>query len=151
EAELGVVIPVVKLLEGPTIGEFAELLLSLLDAMPGPAFVAAQDPHAVPSFSCPIQIVTIRSAGSKPPFVCVHPGALDVYCYSDLSRYLGTEQPFYALQPTVLDNYDYRAGTDHAKDDLNIEEVAASCIQTLQTVELHGPYFLGGWSIGGVV
>jgi acyl transferase domain-containing protein/acyl-CoA synthetase (AMP-forming)/AMP-acid ligase II/thioesterase domain-containing protein/acyl carrier protein len=154
EAELGVVIPVVKLLEAPTIAEFAELLLNLLGVMPEPAFVPLQDPHiiSVPNSSAQIQIVAIRSEGSKPPFFCIHPGALDVYCYSDLSRYLGTDQPFYALQPMVLDNYrSYRADSQEATPDSNIEEVAASCIQALQTFESHGPYLLGGWSIGGVV
>jgi phthiocerol/phenolphthiocerol synthesis type-I polyketide synthase C len=151
EAALGIVIPVVKLLEGPTIGEFAELLLSLVGAIPDPAFVTAPDQQilAVPSSAVPSQIVTIRSEGSKAPFFCVHPGALDVYCYSDLSGYLGTEQPFYALQPTVLDNYG--SYTDEATADSTIEDVAASCIQALQTVAPRGPYFLGGWSIGGVV
>jgi acyl transferase domain-containing protein/acyl-CoA synthetase (AMP-forming)/AMP-acid ligase II/thioesterase domain-containing protein/acyl carrier protein len=154
EAELGVVIPVVKLLEGPTIAEFSELLSSLVGALPVSASVPAQDRRTVDvqDSSRPIQIITIRSEGSKPRFFCIHPGALDVYCYSDLSKHLGTEQPFYALQPTVLDNYRvYRADADEAAADSNIEEVAASCIKALQSVESHGPYFLGGWSLGGVV
>ena len=147
EAELGVFIPVVKLLEGPSIAEFAEFLSGLV--MPEPI----QDPQIIsaPNSSSPIQIIAIRSEGSNPPFFCVHPGALDVYCYSDLSKHLGTDQPFYALQPTVLDNYDiYRTDSVEAADS-SIEAVAASCIQALQSSQSHGPYFVGGWSIGGVV
>jgi myxalamid-type polyketide synthase MxaE and MxaD len=146
ETELGVVVPAVKLLEGPSIAELATLLLRQISATPTAPQESAVE-HAASSRRP--QIVEIQPAGSKPPFFCVHPGALDVRCYSDLARYLGDEQPFYALQPIELDNYRSLDGEPVANT--SIAEVAGRCIAELRSIQPQGPYLLGGWSLGGIV
>jgi len=151
EAELGVVVPIVRLLEGPTIVEFAALLLDQLNAiMPAAPPVAATAERPPERASAPhLQIAEIQTTGSKSPFFCIHPGALDVYCYADLARYLGSDQPFYALQPAELENY--RNIDGESAPAIRIEDVAARCIEALRKLQPHGPYTLGDWSMGGVV
>ena len=82
-------------------------------------------------------LVAIEKAGEKPPFFCVHPVGGNVLCYSVLARHLGNNRPFYGLQsPGFL---------------TSIEEMAACYVEAMQTVRAMGPYYLGGWSMGGVV
>jgi amino acid adenylation domain-containing protein len=88
-------------------------------------------------------LVAIQPKGSNPPFFCVHPIFGVVFPYYELAYNLGTNQPFYALQPKGLDG-DLTPLT-------NIKDMAAYYIEALRAVQPKGPYFLGGWSFGGLV
>ncbi|MBV8887999.1 MAG: amino acid adenylation domain-containing protein [Chroococcidiopsidaceae cyanobacterium CP_BM_RX_35] len=88
-------------------------------------------------------LVTIQSTGSKPPFFCVHPILGVVFPYYELARHLGSDQPFYALQPLGIDGEQL----PHTR----IEDMANVYIEALRLLQPQGPYFLGGWSFGGLV
>ena len=88
-------------------------------------------------------LVTIQPRGSKPPFFCVHPILGVVFPYYELARHLGSEQPFYGLQPIGIDG----GQLPHTR----IEDMASAYIKALRLVQPQGPYFLGGWSFGGLV
>src|SRR6185503_17654814 len=88
-------------------------------------------------------LVPIQPHGSKTPFFCVHPVSGNVLCYRELSRRLGAEQPFYALQARGLD--------DEQEPQTQIEAMAADYLEAVQAVQSHGPYLLGGWSMGGLI
>ncbi len=88
-------------------------------------------------------LVTIQPNGSKPPFFCVHPILGVVFPYYELARHLGSDQPFYALQPLSIDG----EGLPHTR----IEDMASYYIKALRLVQPQGPYFIGGWSFGGLV
>ena len=81
--------------------------------------------------------------GSRQPFFCVHPMFGVVFPYLELAHHLGSDRSFYGLQPLGLD------GTSPPLN--RIEAIAAYYIQAIQTLQPHGPYFLGGWSFGGLV
>lgn len=88
-------------------------------------------------------LVTIQPKGSNPPFFCVHPVFGVVFPYYELAYNLGKNQPFYGLQPL---------GIDGKKSPLtSIEDMASYYIKALRVVQPIGPYFLGGWSFGGLV
>ncbi|MCL1465995.1 non-ribosomal peptide synthetase [Argonema galeatum] len=88
-------------------------------------------------------LVPIQPKGSKPPFFCVHPVFGVVFPYYELAYNLGEDRPFYGLQPL---------GIDGENPPLNgIEDMATYYIDELRTVQPIGPYFLGGWSFGGLV
>lgn len=95
------------------------------------------------------ELIAIQPSGSQPPFICLHPGALDVSYYVDLVSNLGNERPFYALKPSNLDNY--KSLEDGLFFPKPIEEVAAHCLKILHRLRPEGPYFLGGWSLGGYI
>ncbi|BAY41549.1 amino acid adenylation domain-containing protein (plasmid) [Nostoc sp. NIES-2111] len=88
-------------------------------------------------------LVAIQPSGTNPPFFCVHPIFGVVLPYYELAHHLGKNQPFYGLQPIGIDNKNTPL--------TSIEDMAASYIQALRQVQPEGPYFLGGWSFGGIV
>ena len=88
-------------------------------------------------------LILLQPRGSRPPFFWVHPAGGDVLCYAALARHLGDEQPFYGIQASGF-----------ASDDVPpspIEDMAARYVQEIRRIQPEGPYFLGGWSLGGQV
>jgi thioesterase domain-containing protein len=91
----------------------------------------------------PLVPFTKEGAGTVPPFFCVHPVGGNVLAYAELARRLGPDQPFYGLQARGLD------GESEPLD--TVEALAASYVRAVRGVQPHGPYHLGGWSLGGVI
>jgi thioesterase domain-containing protein len=113
---------------------------SLLAQRLRPRDASAGATAAVPAATA--ALVAIQSSGSRPPFFCVHPAGGDVLCFQALSEHLGPDQPFYGLQSRGL-----AAGDEPLA---SIEEMAAA-YRSEMTRLTPGPYYLGGWSLGGVV
>jgi len=113
------------LLEAPTVEQLASVLSRETESVAWSA------------------LVPIQSSGSKPPFFCVHGNGANVLIFKDLAHQLGSEQPFYGLQAR---------GVDGKQEPLSrIEDMAAFYIQEIRTLQPEGPYFLGGYSSGGLV
>jgi thioesterase domain-containing protein len=66
-----------------------------------------------------------------------------VFVFRELAELLGSDQPVYGLQGIGLD------GTE--KPLSRMEDIAARYIQEIVAIQPHGPHFLGGWSMGGLV
>jgi len=118
-------IPLGTLLENSTIERLARIL-------------ASKD-----SSSSPSSLVKIQSGNSKPAFFCVHSSGGQVLEYRRLAYHLGKEQPFYALQTAQLN--------EDNMESLRVENLAASYLKDVQTVQAEGPYYLGGYCLGGMV
>ncbi|RKH52739.1 condensation domain-containing protein, partial [Corallococcus llansteffanensis] len=88
-------------------------------------------------------LVPLQPEGTLTPFFCVHAIGGTVWGYAELARQLGKEQPFHGLQAPGLEN------GQGAVDSL--EDLAALHLEAVRTVQPHGPYRLGGWSMGAVV
>jgi thioesterase domain-containing protein/acyl carrier protein len=88
-------------------------------------------------------LVAIQPKGSKPPLFCIHPLGGEVLCYRPLALYLGADQPVYGLQPQGLDG--------EQPPLTRIEDMAARYLKEIQTIQPNGPYFLSGYSFGGIV
>src|SRR5262249_34095719 len=87
-------------------------------------------------------IVAVQPFGSKPPMFCVHEVGGYLY-YRDLANHLGSDQPLFGLQPRGLD------GNCPLLE--SIEQMAAHYVSEVRSVRPQGPYFLAGFSFGGVV
>ncbi|MBV9386823.1 MAG: amino acid adenylation domain-containing protein [Chroococcidiopsidaceae cyanobacterium CP_BM_ER_R8_30] len=87
-------------------------------------------------------LVPLQPIGSKPPFFCVHPIFGTVFPYYSLARQFD-DRPFYGLQPIALDG-------EHPPH-TTIEAMATYYIEAILQVQPQGPYYVGGWSFGGVV
>jgi phthiocerol/phenolphthiocerol synthesis type-I polyketide synthase E len=118
-------LPLATLYDAPTIEELSKILR-------GEATAAGWSP-----------LVAIQVAGSRPPFFCMHGAGGTVLMYRDLSRRLGDDQPFYGLQAQGLDGTSSPLTT--------VEEMAALYVTEIRRVQSHGPYFLGGYCLGGTV
>jgi amino acid adenylation domain-containing protein len=118
-------IPLATLIQAPTITQLAEKL---------------QDNQWQASWN---SLVAIQPLGTKPPLFFVHPIKGDVLCYTKLAQRLGETQPFYGLQAQGLDG--------KSKVAKRIEDLAAAYIGEIKRVQPQGPYFLGGYSLGGII
>lgn len=88
-------------------------------------------------------LVPIQPSGSRPTFYGVPGAEGDVYCYVRLARQLGPSQPFYAFEPPGVD------GTEPPLR--SVEALAARYLADLRAVQSEGPYFIGGFCVGGIV
>jgi phthiocerol/phenolphthiocerol synthesis type-I polyketide synthase E len=125
ERAFGVKLPLATLYEAPTIAELARILS-------GEVSSSGWSP-----------LVPIQTSGSRPPLFCFHGAGGNVLSYRKLSQHLGLDQPFYGLQCRGLDG--------SAEPLKTIEEMAALYIEQIRRVQRRGPYFLGGYCMGGTV
>ncbi len=88
-------------------------------------------------------LVPIQTQGSRPPFFCLHSAGGNVLEYYPLAKRLGPDQPFYAVQSHGLD------GTPGGPTSL--EDMAAEYLAAIRTVQATGPYYLGGFCLGGML
>ena len=88
-------------------------------------------------------LVAIQPNGCKPPLFGIHEVNGKILFYRDLARYLGPDQPFYGLQAQGLDGKQAPL--------TGIEDMAAHYIKEIRTLQPKGPYFLAGFSLGGLL
>jgi amino acid adenylation domain-containing protein len=117
-------LPLATLLQAPTVGALAELL---------------RTDGWSPSWS---SLVPIEPGGSRPPFFCVHGAGGNVVLFRDLARNLAPDYPFYGLQPQGLD------GGSHFT---SVEKMASHYLDEIRELQPEGPYFLGGYCLGGLI
>jgi phthiocerol/phenolphthiocerol synthesis type-I polyketide synthase E len=118
-------LPLATLFEAPTIEELTRIL---------------QRETALPGWS---PLVEIQASGARPNFFCIHGAGGNVLIYRDLSRRLGADQPFYGLQSQGLD------GT--CAPLTKIEDMASLYAKEIRRLQPAGPYFLGGYCMGGTI
>ncbi|NEQ26917.1 MAG: alpha/beta fold hydrolase, partial [Microcoleus sp. SIO2G3] len=128
------------LFQSGTVEALAQLLSPKEKAVDNQGLTGADERTSEASWSC---LVPIQTKGSKPPLFCIHPLGGETLCYRNLSLHLGQEQPFYGVQPQGLDG--------KLPPLTRIEEMAALYIKEIQTIQPNGPYFLGGYSLGGII
>ena len=110
------------LFEAPTVAELAQVLRQRGWTPPGTAVIPVQ-PH-----------------GTRPPFFCVSRG---VFPCNTLATHLGLDQPIFLVKRPGL-----------AGDELpfaQIEAMAMQLVEDIREVQPDGPYFLGGFSLDGLI
>lgn len=117
-------LPLSTLVNASTIAELADVL---------------RDDGQVTESLVPIQ----RGDGTKPPIFLVHAEGGHVLMYRDLARHLGSEWTVYGIQSNGLD------GASEPSNSIN--EMATRYIGEIRQVQEHGPYYLGGWCLGGTI
>ena len=126
ERDLGVRLPYTSLFYATTIAQIAELVA-----------------HANEDITRWRIVVPVQPGGDKPPFFGVHAHEGGVIFWRDIVSHLPKDQPFYALQAQ---------GVDGLTTPLNrVPDMARLYIQEIRKVQPHGPYFIGGYSLGGEV
>jgi amino acid adenylation domain-containing protein len=125
EAEFGKGLPLAQLMAEPTVERMAHLLRG------------TDDVHIVSP------LVRLQPRGELPPFFCAHPIGGLVYDYRELARRLGDGRPFLGLQATGFEG--------DAPPDATIWAMADRYLKAVREVQPHGPYYLGGWSLGTAI
>jgi thioesterase domain-containing protein len=119
-------LPVPLLFEAPTVAALAGRLLD----------------GAGPTQQSLAVMLPLRE-GTGTPLFCVHPGEGMSWCYAGLLQYLDAAVPVYGIQARGL--------TGDGDLPASLDEAAADYLQQIRAVQPAGPYFLLGWSYGGVV
>jgi amino acid adenylation domain-containing protein len=88
-------------------------------------------------------LVPIQTKGSRPPLFLVHGAEGNVLLYRNLAECLGKDQPVYGLQSQGLDGGTLFDGT--------LENIAAKYLKEIQSIQPAGPYYLGGYCLGGTI
>ena len=118
-------LPLATFLQAPTIGDLADVL---------------RKEDWKPSWS---SLTPIRAGGSKPPLFLMHSHGGNVLEYYPLAKYLEADQPVYALQARGLDG--------NIIKDQSFEDMAEAHLAELRSLQPEGPYFLGGYCLGGLL
>jgi len=122
---LGCNLPIAVLFQSPTIESLSRKL-------------TGED--RAPAWS---SLVPLQAQGSKPPLFFVHNTKGDVYHVVDLARLLGPDQPSYGIQAVGLDGKSARHRS--------VEEMAAHYVREIVSFQPDGPYYLVGYSLGGII
>ncbi|MGN6280974.1 thioesterase domain-containing protein, partial [Frateuria sp.] len=119
-------------------------MLSPREIFAAPTLGAMARAIAGPSESTWSPVVTVQpgAPGTVPLFV-VHPIEGTVYFCAELARALGPRQAVHALQAFGLE-------PEQAPCD-DLERMAATYMASMRQVQPRGPYYLGGYSMGGTV
>lgn len=118
-------LPLSLLFQGPTIEKLADIL---------------RQRGLTHSWS---SLVPIQTGGSKPPFFCVHGGGGNVLIFRELAQHLGSDYPFYGLQSKGID------GSQHYLT--SVKDMASYYLKEIRELQPQGPYFIGGFCMGGVI
>jgi thioesterase domain-containing protein len=115
-------LPLAALLQAPTVQAFAGRLLQ-------ESALSRRD-----------QVFAIQPKGSRPPLFVLT--SQPVFFYRRLSRRLDVDQPMYGLAWPELATLpaNFSAG-----------DIATNVIESLCEIQPHGPYYLGGWCMSGLV
>lgn len=130
EKLLGKTLPITTLLQFPTIAEITKLL--------GDA-----EPEA------PVgDLVLLRPGGNQPPLFCLY----GILLYRELAEHLNGDRPVYGVY--LQEEVDLlKEGEVDMQNSIfaSVPKIATRYLQSIRTLQPHGPYYLAGESFGGVV
>jgi acyl transferase domain-containing protein/thioesterase domain-containing protein len=125
EKKFGKRLPLSALYEAPTVSQLASILRN--------------EEWTAPWSS----LVEIQSGDSSPPLFLVHGAGGNILIYHDLALRIGSDQRVYGLQSKGLDIKQ----TSHTR----VEDMASHYLKEIKDIQPQGPYFLGGYCLGGSI
>ncbi len=137
EARLAFNLPMAAFVESPSLSTLADLAAKLLTEQSADVLRTETGQKAAWS-----PIVPLGKGDGRPPLFCIHPLGGDFRCYQDLAAELSEHWPICALRARGAEGV---LEPHHSLDEM-IEEYW-SAIRSYQPT---GPYFLAGWSAGGI-
>jgi thioesterase domain-containing protein/acyl carrier protein len=123
EKQFGKKLTITALIQAPTVEQLVALL---------------KDENAAWS-----PLVPLQAAGTKPTLFFVHGLGGTVMRFHELARHMVPDQPFLCFQAQGMD------GKLLCLE--RVEQMADLYLEHLHAAQSHGPYFLGGYSFGGLV
>jgi myxalamid-type polyketide synthase MxaB len=138
ESRLRLDLPMSRFMEGPSVNALVKYAAESLGS-PSNSNGTDTRVEALADWSA---VVPLQTGGDKPPLYCVHPIGGDVRCYFDLGTQLQGTRPVFALRARGIDTPLPR--------DLSVEGMAHDYVEAIQRFQPSGPYFLAGWSTGGI-
>lgn len=140
QALTGINLPLATLLAAPTVAQQAAAFRAAGANDPITSTVPATATRNDDPWSL---LVPLQPRGNRPPLFLVHAIGGNVLNYAPLARGLGAEQPVYGIQAIGLDGITPPVAS--------LQTMAACYVAEIQRRQPHGPYFLGGGSMGGLI
>jgi len=131
--------PISVLFEAPTVARCADMIK---DRIEGSGGAPAKREEAPRTRFTHLVAMHPGEGGPKPPFFLVAGMFGNVLNLRHLAHLVGTDRRFYGLQARGL----YGDQAPHE----SFDEMAEAYIAEMKAVQPHGPYFLGGFSGGGI-
>ena len=88
-------------------------------------------------------MLTLRAQGNRSPLFCIHPAAGLSWCYAGLLQHIRADYPIYGLQARGFSEPEILAQT--------LDEMVSDYLDQIRVIQPAGPYYLLGWSFGGLV
>lgn len=145
-ARTGFDLPLATLFEAPTVRRMAVVLDaagSPQERDAGPRRRHDDRVGVAPPPGAWTSLVCLQEGEGLVPFFCAHAIGGNVVNYAQFLPHLDRRQPLYGLQAIGLDGVSPLPPS--------IEAMAASYVEEILTVQPHGPYLLGGGSMGGLL
>lgn len=136
EARLDFTLPMAKLLEGPSI---ASLAVDTVGLITGEEADKGAETSVAEGWN---PLVKLRDGAASEPLVLLPALGGDVGCYTDLVKQLASDRPVMAFRPRGMDD------TNPPHNDMR--QLAADYAAALRALQPSGPYYIAGWSAGGV-
>lgn len=127
----GVRLPLADLMQAPTLGALAAVLDATLTcgASRRPDLPAA---------------MTLHADAAGPPLFCIHGGDGGVFFYRQLAAHLAQPRPLVTLESPAL-------SAARRLPPCTVEAAAARYLEVVRQYQPRGPYYLAGYSFGGVL
>ncbi len=136
ESRLAFTLPMAKLLEGPSIASLAVDTVALIT---DDEVTEATEATVGDAWN---PLVKLRDGALAEPLVLLPALGGDVGCYTQLVQHLSIDRPVVAFRPRGMDD----ASPPH--NDMRL--LAADYAAALRQWQPAGPYYIAGWSAGGV-
>jgi acetoacetyl-CoA synthetase len=108
-----------------------------------PTIAALAAELELPSASRLPPLVLLKPGNNEPPIFIAHGLGGSVIDFYQLVKYIDSPQPIYGMQARGID------GVDEPFD--RIEDLAQFYLNAIKEIQPHGPYYLVGYSLGGLV
>jgi thioesterase domain-containing protein len=122
-------------MEGPSIASLAEETVRIVAGGDSPSADETRAEEWVP-------LLALQASGTRPPLVLLPALGGDVRCYAELVQQLDEDQPVYAFRP--------RGADQDLPPHQSMDEMIADYATALRQLQPEGPYYLAGWSTGGI-
>jgi thioesterase domain-containing protein len=101
-----------------------------------------KDIFAPPAKKAHSHVVEFRTAGSGSPLFCFPGSGGNAHIFKEMAAALPEGQPVYAIDMEWLCD---------AEEEFTVEQLAAFCLDQIRDIQKFGPYYLCGYSFGGLV
>ena len=125
-------IPMAILIQAPTL----RLLAGIIDFEKNSAAMGTKAEKSI--------VIPVKPNGHLPPLFCIHGGDGGVFFYRDMGKHMPSDRPLLAIESPAL------AMEDEVVP-VSIEETAALYLAEIRRHQPQGPYFLAGYSYGGLL
>ena len=147
ESRFGTMLPISHLINSPTPRKLIKKLGLGESVSPSEETLNKEllDKSSSSSFDrVPDHVICLREGtSSESPLFLIHGADGSVLFYRDFAKRLNTDRTIYAVESPSISEAGW-----HIPD--TVEEVAAEYLKAIRTVQPRGPYWIAGYSFGGV-